>query len=169
MLGDASLRVEDLDGLSITRVSLRYLTAQGDPVFVRVPPDCVEQIGFDEGERLYPHDRRLFDGFALLRDAFVFPRKYLGLRLSGLGRILPAVASNKVEVIFEFGAPNQLVATQLEPEDLQLFCAPAVNLFAESSNQVRIDRKRHEFVVTPDSSPSPLPRPLTSTICVINE
>ncbi len=136
-----------------TRVSLRYLDSNGDPVFVRVPGDCIQQIGFDEDEKLYPHDERLFEGFALLREAFVFPRKYLGMRLTGLKQALPAVQSNSVQVIFEFATPNQLIATQLELEDLQLHCAPAVNLFEETSNQIRIDRKRHEFVVTPDSSP----------------
>lgn len=136
-----------------TRVSLRYLDPQGDPVFVRLPADCLQQIGFEEDEKLYPHDPRLFNGFAVLREAFVFPRKFLGVRLTGLRQALASVKSNKVEVVIEFDAPNQLLATQLELDDLQLHCAPAVNLFEESSNQVRIDRKRHEFVVTPDSSP----------------
>ncbi len=136
-----------------TRVSLRYHTSQGDPVFVRMPNDCIQQVGFGEDEKLYPHDVRLFDGFALLREAFVFPRKFLGIRLCGLGQALRSVTANKVEIIFEFATPNQLLATQLELQDLQLHCVPAVNLFEETSNQVRIDRKRHEFVVTPDSSP----------------
>ncbi len=136
-----------------TRVSLRYLNAQGDPVFIRLPKTAIEQVGFDEDEKLYPHDPRLFNGFALLREAFVFPRKFLGFRLTGMKAALASVQSSKVEIVFEFDTPNQMLATQLETEDLQLHCAPAVNLFQESSNQVRIDRKRHEFVVTPDSSP----------------
>lgn len=138
----------------VTRVSLRWLDARGDAVFTRLPPDCLRQIGFDRDERLFPHNSRLFEGFALLREYFVFPRKFLGLRLTGLADVLPRVHGHKVQVIVEFDAANQRLATQLEPTHLALHSAPAVNLFEEISSQVRVDRKKHEYIVTPNSSPA---------------
>ena len=135
------------------RVSLRHLDKNGDAAFIRMPDSAIQQIGFDRGERLFPHDGRLFDGFATLREVFAFPRKFLGLRLTGLRQALKPVGASSVQVIVEFGSANQKLAARLEKDHLQIHTAPAVNLFEESSNQVRIDRKRHEFVVTPDSSP----------------
>ena len=136
-----------------TRVSLRWLDKHGDPVFARLPPEALEQIGFGENEWLFPHNERLFEGFARLREYFVFPRKFLGFRLTGLSKILPRVLGSSVQVIVEFDAARAKLATRLGPSHLTLNTAPAVNLFEEMSSQVRIDRKRHEYVVTPNSSP----------------
>lgn len=57
-----------------SRITFRYLDAFGDPRFVAAPPDMLRQIGFEENEPLFGHDDRVFTGFALLRDFFVFPR-----------------------------------------------------------------------------------------------
>lgn len=137
----------------LARVSLRWLNAQGDPVFSRLPPGSVEQVGFDPDERLFPHNDRLFDGFALLRELFVFPRKFLGLRLTGLAQRLRSVGANRMQIVFEFETVQPRLAQRLEQKHVLLHAAPAVNLFEEISSQVRIDRKQHEYVVTPNSSP----------------
>ncbi len=137
----------------LLRVSLRYLNGHGDPVFVRLAPHQIEQIGFDASERAFPRATQLFDGFAQLREAFVFPRKYLGFRLTGLRDILRNVQTGSCDLIFEFDTSSSTLAARLKPEHLGIHVATAVNLFEETASQVRLDKKRHEFVVTPDSSP----------------
>lgn len=137
----------------LTRASLRYEDKNGDPVFLRLSPKAVEQVGFDEQGPLLPHNGVLFEGFSLLRDAFVFPRKFLGMRLTGLKQALRRIKSGKMQLILEFDTSNPNLAARLEAEHLGLYCVPAVNLFAESSNSVRLDKKFTEYVVTPDSSP----------------
>ncbi len=137
----------------LARVSLRWLDAHGDPVFSTIPLDHVEQVGFDSEERLFPHNTRLFDGFALLREYFVFPRKFLGLRIKGLRQRLRHVGTGSVQVILEFNKVSRGLASRLEAQHLALHAAPAVNLFEEMSSQVRISDKHHENVVTPNSTP----------------
>ncbi|MCU0910740.1 MAG: type VI secretion system baseplate subunit TssF [Rhodobacteraceae bacterium] len=137
----------------LTRISLRYLDSRGDPVFLRLDPRMVEQVGFDRDDWLFPHDGQLFEGFARLREAFAFPRKFLGVRIAGLRQALRRVKADRMQIVLEFGGPDSRLATRLEKEHLSIHTAPAVNLFEEGSNQVRLDQKRHEFVVTPDSSP----------------
>ena len=122
-------------------------------MFRRLPPDALEQVGFDDEEALYPVDPRLFRGFSLLHEGFVFPRKFLGMRLTGLRAALRSCKTAEVQVVIELDTANPRISTQLEAEHLALHCAPAVNLFEESANNVRLDDTRHEFVVTPDSSP----------------
>ncbi len=136
-----------------TRISLRWLNAQGDPVFARLSPSQLHKIGFDPDERLFSHQKRLFGGFARLREFFVFPRKFLGLRLSGLQDVLPHVRGSKLQIIFEFSSARQRLATAMEPYHLAVNAAPAVNLFEEMSSQLHLDRKRHEYAVVPNSSP----------------
>lgn len=135
------------------RVSLRWLDERGDPVFATLPRTAVQQIGFDADERLFPHNTRLFDGFAILREFFVFPNKFAGFRLTGLSQHLRTIKSQNVQVIFEFDNSQRSLAAQFEPQHLALHVAPAVNLFEDMSSQVRIDGKHHELIVTPNSTP----------------
>lgn len=152
-LGDAVMLYEQLF-CDVTRISLRWLNAQGDPVFARLPPHAIEQIGFTEEERLFPHRRRQFSGFATLREAFVFPRKFLGFRLTGLRQVLKKIPAGEVQVIVEFDSVAKRLAARIDATHLTLNAAPAVNLFEELSSQVQLDGKRHEYLVTPNSSPS---------------
>ena len=135
------------------RVSIRWLDKNGDARFANLPPHAIEQIGFDEDYPLYPQDERLFPGFSTLRDVFVFPRKILGFRLKGLREILSRIDRTDLKIVFELDASNTQLATRLELSDFALHCAPAVNLFPDYSNSVRLDRRRHAYVVQPDSSP----------------
>jgi len=137
----------------LNRISIRYLDKNGDPVFARLDPARVEQVGFGPKERLFPHQKRLFDGFATLREAFAFPRKFLGFRLTGLRDIVGRIGTGEMQIVMEFGTANLSVAPRVGPRHFRLNTAPAVNLFEESASQVRLDRKRTEYVVTPDSSP----------------
>lgn len=135
------------------RATIRYLDHHGDPVFVRLDPRSIEQVGFDDDEHLFPRQSHMFDGFARLREAFVFPRKVLGFRLTGLKDILPRINEHQFQVLFEFGHVNQGLSARLTPDAFSLHTAPAVNLFEEPASQIRLDQKRTEYVVTPDSSP----------------
>ncbi|MCC5974376.1 MAG: type VI secretion system baseplate subunit TssF, partial [Rubellimicrobium sp.] len=152
MLADAALLYEQIF-CDLKRLSLRYLDANGDPVFVRLDPRSIEQLGFDDGVFLYPRKTRLFDGMARLREAFAFPRKLLGFRLVGLGPVLKRIKAGEAQILMEFGRVDRRLAGRLGPDQFSLNTAPAVNLFEEHSSQVRLDRKRQEFAVTPDSSP----------------
>lgn len=151
--GDAAQLYEQIHA-GLTRASLRYFDKNGDAVFLRLAPDAIQQVGFDEQGPLLPHGGALFDGFSLLRDAFVFPRKFLGFRLTGLRQALRRIKTDKVQLILEFDTSNPALAARLEAEHIRLHCVPAVNLFEEYSSQVRLDRKLSEFVITPDSSPA---------------
>ena len=137
----------------LKRISLRSLDKNGDPVFRRLDPSSVEQVGFRDDEQLLDRNTRLFTGFAQLLEGFVFPRKYLGFRLTGLREHLKSIHGNELQIILEFSQPDETLATRLERNHLKLHVASAVNLFEETASQVRLDHKRHEFVVTPDSSP----------------
>lgn len=152
LLGDAVAIYEQIL-CGVVRLSLRWLNAQGDPVFARMDKGCIEQIGFRPTERLFPDGGRIFSGFAMLRELFVFPQKFLGFRLTGLAKHLAAVRTDQLQLVLEFSSANPRLSQRLEVKNFVLHAAPAVNLFEEISSQVRIDNKHHEYVVTPNSSP----------------
>ena len=137
----------------LNRLSIRYLDKHGDPVFARIDPASVEQVGFGADDFLFPHQRRLFEGFATLREAFAFPRKFLGFRLTGLRQIMARIGASEAQIVMEFAHANKSIAPRVGAQHFRLNTSPAVNLFEESASQVRLDRKLTEYVITPDSSP----------------
>ena len=113
----------------------------------------IGQIGFEREELLIDRDGPHVRGFAILRDFF-----RLSAQVPGLSRQraeVDAGAHPRRSGAIDRGIrPRQRrTGTQTQTGDILLNCAPAINLFEESSNRVRLDDRRHEYVVTPDSSP----------------
>ncbi|MEP1520409.1 type VI secretion system baseplate subunit TssF [Ascidiaceihabitans sp.] len=137
---------------NMVRATIRYLDKNGDATFKIIPLEHLHQVGFGHDERLLPRPGQLFDGFALLREAFAFPRKFLGVKLVGLQQLWTSLGAQSAQIILEFDRSDPVLAARLGVDDICLFAAPAVNLFVENARQ-RVDRKRHEFEVRPDRSP----------------
>ncbi len=133
-----------------TGVFFRFLDEFGDPVVVPVAKNCIEQIGFEEHEALLPNDERIFRGFDLLREYFMFPRKFLGFRLNDLGAVLPKLKSKSVELIMTFDEVSPRLSAAVQPGMFALYTAPAVNLFEKTTDRITIKSNQHEYQVIPD-------------------
>lgn len=138
----------------VVRITLRYLDKRGDPVFVRLDPSMLEQIGFGEEEALFSEDTRVFRGFSLLREFFLFPQKFLGFRLTGLRAALASVTESSFDLMIELSALRPNLPARVGPDHFRLFAVPAINLFEENCSQVKLDTRRHDYLVTADSSPA---------------
>jgi type VI secretion system protein ImpG len=110
-------------------IHFRYLDQFGDPKFIKAPADCMVQIGFGEDEALLPGDKRIFRGFDLLRELFMFPAKFLGFRLTGIGDALRQIESNALDILFTFERTDAKLSPVVRPQIFSLYTAPAVNLF----------------------------------------
>ena len=82
LVGEQSENVAIYEHLftNAARATIRYLDARGDPVYLRMDPDFLVQIGFGDDEAIFAEDTRVFRGFSLLREFFLFPQKFLGFR-----------------------------------------------------------------------------------------
>ncbi len=156
LVGDASESIALYEHLfrDTKRITLRYLNKHGDPVLIRLPPDCIEQLGFEENEAIFSEDLRVFRGFSLLREFFIFPQKFLGFRLRGLRKALSMVQGSAFDILIEMDTMRPTLAARVTAENFRIFAAPAVNLFEENCSQVKLDTLRHEYLVSADSSPS---------------
>ena len=137
-----------------TRATIRYLDTRGDPVFLRLEPGWLDQIGFEESEAIFPEDTRVFRGFTLLREFFLFPQKFLGFRLQGLRKVLPRIPAASFDLMIEMNAVRPSLPARITAENFRLFAAPAINLFEENCAQVKLDTLRHDYLVSADSSPA---------------
>lgn len=133
-------------------VYFRYLDEFGDPVIVPAPADCLMQPGFDDADALLPNDNRLFRGFDLLREYFMFPRKFLGFQLRKLDKVMPRLAGKTVDILFAFDEVNNRLPAAVQPAMFALYAAPAVNLFEKTTDRVAIRSNQHEYQIVPDRS-----------------
>ncbi|MEO0990022.1 MAG: type VI secretion system baseplate subunit TssF [Pseudomonadota bacterium] len=136
------------------RVTLRYTDSRGDPVFHRLRPDQIKPVGLDPDDSFFVEDTRVFHGFLLLREFFMFPQRFLGFRLTGLRQALKKIESQEVQVLFEFSRANQKLAPRVGEDDFGLYCVPAVNLFEEQASQIKLEPRHSEYMVVAASSPS---------------
>jgi len=133
-------------------VYFRCLDEFGDPVVFQAPAECLQQVGFDREDALFPNDNRVFEGFDLLREFFVFPRKFLGCNLTHLDALLPRLRAKTVDVLFAFDEVNARLAAAVQPEMFALYAAPAINLFEKTTDRIPLKSSQHEYHVVPDRS-----------------
>jgi type VI secretion system protein ImpG len=130
----------------------RFLNDFGDPVAIPVPLKSLQQLGFDDEDALLPKDNRIFAGFDLLREYFMFPRKFLGFNLTGLDAVMPQLKARSVDLVFAFDEVNSRLAAAVHPGMFSLYTAPAVNLFEKTTDRVTIKSNQHEHQVIPERS-----------------
>lgn len=135
------------------RITLRWLDPLGDPVFASVPPDFIEQIGFDEDEAFFPDEGRLFPGFALLKEFHILPQKFMGFRLANLQKALERIDAPVFDILFEFAHADARLPPILGPLNFRLYSVPSINLFTERSARVKIDDRQQDYLLNPQSSP----------------
>ncbi|MBR1155218.1 type VI secretion system baseplate subunit TssF [Bradyrhizobium sp. JYMT SZCCT0428] len=135
-------------------IYFRCLDEFGDPIIHRASTDCLQQVGFERNDALFPNDYRVFEGFDLLREYFVFPRKFLGCNLTRLGDVLPLLKAKTVDVLIAFNEVNVRLAAAIRPEMFALYAAPAINLFEKTTDRIALKSNQHEYHVVPDRSHS---------------
>lgn len=115
---------------------------------VALPPTALRAVGFQTDEELLGTAPGSFVGFALLREWFAYPQKFLFVELSGLEAL--SALGDAGEIALEFAldrVPDGL--PQVSEANLLLGCTPAVNLFAHEAVPVTYDPRRSEFPVIP--------------------
>ncbi|ACK51294.1 type VI secretion protein, VC_A0110 family [Methylocella silvestris BL2] len=137
---------------SAAGVYFRYLDPFGDPVVVPAGTDIIEQIGFRDDEALFPKNERIFSGFEWLREYFMFPRKFLGMRLTGLRAILARLPARNIDIIISFKELNPRLQVAVTRNMFALYAAPAINLFEKTIDRVQVKSNQHEYHIVPDRS-----------------
>lgn len=134
------------------RITIRYETADGEAHYRLLPADALQQLGFEEPDRLMPGDERVFTGFELLREYFVFPAKFRGFRLAGLRKALRGIAASRADLIFEMDQAAPRLAAVVNADAFALYAAPASNLFEMTCGRIPLSRNQHEYQIVPDRS-----------------
>ena len=79
-------------------------------------------------------------GFDLLREYFMFPRKFLGFDLTCLDAALPRIKAKTVDIVFGFDELNPRLAAAVQPSMFALYTVPISNLFDMNCSRVPVRR-----------------------------
>ncbi len=149
--GDADA-IYEMMFANLKRVTLRYEDSHGDPMFMPLTLDQIQQIGFEETDRLGPSDERVFRGFETLREFFTFPAKFVGFTLTKLKPLLRRLDASWFDLLFEFDTSRPNLASIVNRSHFVLYAAPATNLFEMQCSRVPVNRREFEHQIVPDRS-----------------
>lgn len=114
--------------------------------------DCVRPAGLTRGEPVLPYPVRSFPGYRLLQEYFAFKERFLFFELTGLDRTVePAQLTDVMQVAITFN--RRLEDLPLVSRDnVRLHCVPAINLFSQSAEPLRLKHERTEYLLQPSKS-----------------
>jgi type VI secretion system protein ImpG len=131
-----------LAGSAVTSAALYDLLAAHS-----IGPLSPEPLGFGADERLLPEEGGLDPVYSLLPEYFACPEKFLFFNLPLPDR---TNATTYLDVIIPFDREpaHQL---SLQTGDITLGCAPVINLFPRTSEPLRPDGTRSEYLLLADA------------------
>src|SRR5262249_42059371 len=112
---------------------------------VRLNPASLQAVGFDRGESLFPWPKLSAHGYRMLQEFFTLPQKFLFFDLRGI-EAGAALSKRRLEIRFEFDRPPPL-PSPINPDLLQLHCAPVVNLFEAKADPLRFEAHQQEHLL----------------------
>ncbi len=132
---------------------LRRITVQATAGAPPGPPKVLDQarvvpLGFAPEDALLPFPAGSFPGFRLLHEYFSFPAKFMFVDVLGLEAMASVGDATAFELAFELSRlpdPMPPVSTG----NLLLNCAPAINLFKQDADPIRVDQTRVDYRVRP--------------------
>lgn len=124
--------------------------ARPAPWLDSLPPSAIRPMGFHEDEALLPRAPQSFDGYRLLQEYYAMPERFLFMEISGLGRSVIRCATNELELVLLLDRADPLLSPGFGPDQLQLFCSPAINLFPRRSDRINLGEREVEHLVVPD-------------------
>jgi type VI secretion system protein ImpG len=110
-------------------------------------PRNLREVGFAEGEEVLPQPSHAHPAYGLLQEYFAFPRKFQFFEVCGLRGRLGTGTGFSLRFVFNRSAR---VLSLLTTEQFQLGCVPAVNLFALTSEPIRLDHRQYEYLLMAD-------------------
>ena len=113
-----------------------------------LPDAKIKPVGMGEDEGLLPYSKLSFPGFRLLQEYFSFPSKFMFVEITGLEGLQKGGMSGAFDLTVQLSRlPDDMPPVSVA--NVQLNCAPAVNLFRHDADPLRIDLRRTEYKARP--------------------
>ncbi len=118
---------------------------------VVLPTECLKPVGFAEDESLIPYPLQSLPGYRIVQEYFILPEKFLFLDIVGWERWQARGDGSRFEIRFELGRGN-FDPPRIKKESFVLSATPAINLFTQSADPIRLDHRKTEYPIRPSGS-----------------
>ncbi len=110
----------------------------------------VAPVGFDEDDALLPNVPGTFQGYRLLQEYFALPMIFHFAELVNLGGAFHGCEEDQAEIVILLDRHDGTLEPSTSPEQLALFCTPAINLFEHAADRIHLSARENEYHVVPD-------------------
>ncbi len=133
-----------LDGLAFATVD----GGGNDTTVLELPTRHVQLGGFTEEEALIPFPKTVYPGYRLLQEYFTLPQKFAFFDVSGLEALPHDRLGDRFAILLKLkdSLPSQVRITK---DTIRLFCAPVVNLFNHTTDPLKPDPTKYEYLARP--------------------
>lgn len=136
-------------GAHVDSLALAAVDANGNDSVVKVMrAEALKLGGFAEDEALIPFPSTVYPGFRLLQEFFTLPQKFAFFDVTGLEGMPVDKMSDRFAILIQFKdslPPN----TRVTKDNFRLFCSPVINLFDHTSDPIRPDPAKYEYLARP--------------------
>lgn len=113
-------------------------------------PSALRLAGFAPEEAIIPYPAQSFPGFRHIQEFFMLPERFCQLDVADFARWTTRGGGSRFALEMELSdLPEDCPAFRLE--HVRLFATPAVNIFPLSGEPIRLDHRRDQYVIQPDS------------------
>lgn len=109
--------------------------------------EVIRAVGFGPEENVLPDPPNAHEGYRLLHEYFAFPQKYLFFDLDLSSVQLSGSRADILLVLDQMPAKTLMI----DEDTFCLGCTPVINLFHKTTEPIRIDGTRPEYLLTADS------------------
>jgi len=119
------------------------------PVYLN--PDIVRPVGFNIDDGLLPYPPSSFKGYRLLTEYFIFPEKFMFVDFTRLHRHIPEDTEGKLDLYIYLTSSDVELEHNINRDTFAMGCGPAINLFRQKADPIRLDHTQLEYQVIPDA------------------
>ena len=122
------------------------LLGDGSADPVQLAPDAIQPVGFGGNEDVLPYPHHALPGYRLLQEHFNFPEKFLFFDMQQLDS---GKADQNLDILFllpQMPRSNLAIDSGL----FLLGCTPVINLFAKTTEPIRLDHRQLEYRLVAD-------------------
>lgn len=132
-------------------VSVALADSAVDPHPVILPSSSIRRVGFAEHEVSVPLPPAAEPAMALIGEYFAFPDKFMFFDIVGLSAKTLRDGGSTMEIFLYFDRFDPALERLVGKDRFRLFCAPAINLFQERAEPIRLVPGRFDHRVVPDA------------------
>jgi len=131
-------------------INVVLANSENDTAPIYLGKDCIKSVGFEEDEGILPYPPSSFTGYRLLTEYFIFPEKFMFIDIAELANKIPDSFGNKLSLYLYLDTSDIELEHNINNETFVTGCTPAINLFKQKTDPIKLDHTQQEYQIIPD-------------------